>query len=197
MTANGLDPTTLAGLLLVVTLVASIARTIRLPYEVAPELASLGLAFVPGVPGVTHTYQAILTVFLPVLLFHSAYSFTAVPAHRSRRGRGSGRAGHRRRQQTDRTAARHAGGGGSQPRTGSLGNRARLGRPLPLGWTSVIAWAGLRGAVSLAAALSLPANVADRDLMLTVTSALVLFTLLVQGLTMAPLLRRLGLAGSE
>jgi CPA1 family monovalent cation:H+ antiporter len=74
---------------------------------------------------------------------------------------------------------------------------ARLGTPLPPGWTLVLAWAGLRGAVSLAAALSLPVGLADHDLLLTVTFALVLFTLLVQGLSIAPLLRHLGIVENE
>ncbi|MGH2386791.1 MAG: cation:proton antiporter [Chloroflexota bacterium] len=67
------------------------------------------------------------------------------------------------------------------------------GRPLPAGWAPVLAWAGLRGAVSLAAVLSLPAHLADRDLLLTLTFGVVLFTVLAQGLTIGPLLHRLGL----
>ena len=71
---------------------------------------------------------------------------------------------------------------------------ALAGRPLPAGWALVLVWAGLRGAVSLAAVLSLPANLADRDVLLTLTFGVVLFTILAQGLTIAPLLRRLGVA---
>jgi CPA1 family monovalent cation:H+ antiporter len=70
---------------------------------------------------------------------------------------------------------------------------ALFGQPLPAGWGPVLVWAGLRGAVSLAAALSLPAGLADRDLLLVLTFGVVLFTLLTQGLTIAPLLRRFGL----
>lgn len=66
-------------------------------------------------------------------------------------------------------------------------------RPLPRGWTPVLVWAGLRGAVSLAAALSLPPRLADRDLLVLLTFGTVLFTLLAQGLTIAPLLGWLGL----
>jgi CPA1 family monovalent cation:H+ antiporter len=399
MTASGLDPTTLVGLLVVVTLVASIARAIRVPYEVALVIAGLGLAFVPGAPRITITHQVILTVFLPVLLFHGAYnlplaelrtsirlvSFLALPGVLATAGLVGlslhvlaglswatavllgtivsatdpvsvlavfGGLGAPRRLTTivsgesllnDGTAlvlfaiALDAAKGGQVSLIGSggqllsviggslvlgaavgllgaralhpvddplletsmtlimayggylladklslsgpletvaagillstrgekvmspttrlqasatwefldflansllfllmglavravalapgshLGSRlvgplfvtlaaviltrvlvvwatervmARLGWPLPDGWTAVLAWAGLRGAVALAAALSLPANLADRDLLLTVTSALVLFTLLAQGLTMAPLLRHLGL----
>src|SRR5262249_45225807 len=52
-------------------------------------------------------------------------------------------------------------------------------------------WAGLRGAVSLAVVLSLPIDLPMRPLLLNLTFGVVLFTLLVQGLTMEPLLRRL------
>ena len=69
-----------------------------------------------------------------------------------------------------------------------------LGRPLPASWEPVLVWAGLRGAVSLAAALSLPGGLADHDLLVILTFGVVLFTLVAQGLTIGPLLRRLGLA---
>jgi Na+:H+ antiporter len=73
---------------------------------------------------------------------------------------------------------------------------ALAGRPLPPGWVPALVWAGLRGAVSLAAVLSVPANPADRDVLLTLTFGVVLFTILAQGLTIAPLMRRLGLVSS-
>ena len=74
---------------------------------------------------------------------------------------------------------------------------AARGRPLPAGWGPVLVWAGLRGAVSLAAALSLPVGLADHDLLIVLTFGVVLFTLLAQGLTVAPLLRRLGLVETQ
>ncbi|MDB5076446.1 MAG: Na+/H+ antiporter [Chloroflexi bacterium] len=72
-----------------------------------------------------------------------------------------------------------------------------VGQGLPASWRPVLVWAGLRGAVSLAAVLSLPNNVPDRDTILVLTFGVVLFTLLVQGLTMQPLLRRQGLIGED
>jgi monovalent cation:H+ antiporter, CPA1 family len=68
---------------------------------------------------------------------------------------------------------------------------------LRVGWAErhVIFWGGLRGAVALAAALSLPAGFPYRGQLLAMTYGAVLFTLLVQGLTIAPLVRRLGLLG--
>jgi CPA1 family monovalent cation:H+ antiporter len=57
----------------------------------------------------------------------------------------------------------------------------------------VIFWGGLRGAVALAAVLSLPADFPQRAQLLAMTYGVVLFTLLVQGLTMSQVARRLGL----
>ncbi len=58
----------------------------------------------------------------------------------------------------------------------------------------VLTWGGLRGGISVALVLSLPAG-AERDLLVTVTYAVVLFSLVVQGLTVGGLARRL--ANSE
>ena len=44
-------------------------------------------------------------------------------------------------------------------------------------------WAGLRGAVAVAMALSLPADIPQRPLLQEITFGVVLFTLLVQGTT--------------
>jgi CPA1 family monovalent cation:H+ antiporter len=55
----------------------------------------------------------------------------------------------------------------------------------------VISWAGMRGIVSLAAALALPVGFPFRDLILLVAFFVVLGTLVIQGLTLKPLLRRL------
>lgn len=71
------------------------------------------------------------------------------------------------------------------------------GNPFPRGWRTVLTWAGLRGAVALAAALSLPIGLPGRSLLLTLTFLVVLVTLLGQGFTIRPLVRRLGLAPKE
>ncbi len=65
------------------------------------------------------------------------------------------------------------------------------GRPFLLRHGALVFWSGLRGALAIALALSLPADVQQRDLLLRLTAGVVLFTLLAQGLTIAPLLRRL------
>ena len=79
--------------------------------------------------------------------------------------------------------------------TGVIGLLVR--RSLPRAYRHVLFWGGLRGAVSLALALSLPAAFAERELVRTMTFGVLLFTLLVQGTTMQPLLLRLGLIARE
>jgi Na+/H+ antiporter len=75
------------------------------------------------------------------------------------------------------------------------------GRDAPSPWRSstVLAWSGMRGAVSLAAALALPlttdagAPFPDRDLIVFLTFSVILGTLVVQGLTLPGLIRALNL----
>ena len=54
---------------------------------------------------------------------------------------------------------------------------------------SILTWGGLRGGLAVALALALPASAA-RETILTMTYAIVVFSILVQGLTMKPLLRK-------
>ena len=56
----------------------------------------------------------------------------------------------------------------------------------------VLFWGGLRGALALALALGLPPTVPQREEIFTVTFAVVAFSVFVQGLTITPLLRRMG-----
>jgi CPA1 family monovalent cation:H+ antiporter len=56
----------------------------------------------------------------------------------------------------------------------------------------LIGWSGMRGIVSLAAALALPPAFPHRDLIVLAAFSVVLGTLVVQGLTLKPLLRALG-----
>lgn len=69
---------------------------------------------------------------------------------------------------------------------------------LPWRQQAILSWAGSRGVISLAAAFALPRQAGDgtpfpaRDLLLFLTFVVVLATLVGQGLTLAPLLRRLG-----
>jgi Na+/H+ antiporter len=63
--------------------------------------------------------------------------------------------------------------------------------------TFVVGWAGLRGAVSLAAALALPAGFPERNLILLVTFTVILVTLVGQGLTLPYVVRWAGWDGTE
>ncbi|MFI9274889.1 Na+/H+ antiporter [Kitasatospora sp. NPDC052896] len=77
--------------------------------------------------------------------------------------------------------------------------RPTRGRP---SWrvATVVTWAGTRGVMPLAAALSIPLTTSagtplpGRPLVLVLTTAVVVFTLVVQGLSLAPVVNRSGLA---
>ena len=55
----------------------------------------------------------------------------------------------------------------------------------------ILTWGGLRGGISIALALSLNQNIQERDLILTITYAVVIFSILVQGLTVGPFVRKM------
>src|SRR5262249_48815381 len=63
--------------------------------------------------------------------------------------------------------------------------------------STVVSWAGLRGVVSLAAALALPLELDGRDVLLFVTFGVILVTLVGQGLTLPLVIRMLRLGGDD
>lgn len=69
----------------------------------------------------------------------------------------------------------------------------RLTNKVPLAYRHVLFWGGLRGAISLALALSLPIALAERETLRVMTFGVVLFTLLAQGTTMQFFMAWLGL----
>lgn len=69
--------------------------------------------------------------------------------------------------------------------------------PIDLAMQTVLWWGGLRGSVSIALALSVPQAIPARDEIVTIVFGTVLFTLLIQGLTMKPLLQWLNLLGNQ
>jgi CPA1 family monovalent cation:H+ antiporter len=56
----------------------------------------------------------------------------------------------------------------------------------------ILFWGGLRGALALALALGLPTEMAEREAIITVAFAVVAFSIFVQGISIKPLMRRLG-----
>jgi monovalent cation:H+ antiporter, CPA1 family len=68
---------------------------------------------------------------------------------------------------------------------------ARTREQMPRTWLPVLTWGGLRGALSLVLALSLPADAGNTALIVAMTAGTVLLSLVVQGATMPLLLRRL------
>ncbi len=69
----------------------------------------------------------------------------------------------------------------------------RLGQPFPMAWKHILFWGGLRGSLSIALVLSLPVKLPGRPLLVMMTFGAVMFSLLVQGLTISPLLKWLRL----
>ena len=67
--------------------------------------------------------------------------------------------------------------------------RERVPAAVPI----VLGWAGMRGVVTLMAALALPLNFPGRDTILFASFIVILFTVLVQGTTLAPLILAMGL----
>jgi CPA1 family monovalent cation:H+ antiporter len=61
----------------------------------------------------------------------------------------------------------------------------------------VVGWSGMRGAISLAAALALSEQIEQRELLIFVTVGVIAVTLVGQGLTLGPLMRRLGIEGER
>ena len=79
-----------------------------------------------------------------------------------------------------------------------LSRRIRENDPAPR-WTFpvVVGWAGMRGVVSLAAAFALATDFPQRNLILFITFVVVFGTLVLQGLTLPWIIRRLGVVGRE
>ncbi|MCS1351828.1 sodium:proton antiporter [Mechercharimyces sp. CAU 1602] len=64
-------------------------------------------------------------------------------------------------------------------------------------WKHIVNWGGLRGSLSIALALSLPTDFAGREDLLVLSFSVVLFSLIIQGMTVGPLARLLQLKNTK
>ncbi|RXZ88388.1 sodium:proton antiporter [Agromyces atrinae] len=85
--------------------------------------------------------------------------------------------------------------GAHDPRVGRMRADIDYFESSPLTWkhNTIIVWAGMRGAVTLAAAQTLPRDTPDRDLLVFIAFLVAAGSLLLQGLTLPVLARLLGL----
>lgn len=68
---------------------------------------------------------------------------------------------------------------------------------MPWSWPALLSWGGLRGALSMVLVLGLPEDLPLREQLVAMTFGAVLLSIVLQGMTVAPLLRRLGLSREE
>lgn len=66
---------------------------------------------------------------------------------------------------------------------------------IPWPWAAVLTWGGLKGGLSMVLVLGIPVDFPHRSLLVNMTFGVVVLSILVQGLTMAPLMRKLGIVG--
>jgi Na+:H+ antiporter len=64
---------------------------------------------------------------------------------------------------------------------------------IPWSWSVILTWGGLRGALPMVLALSLPMSFPHRDLLVTMTFGVVIISILLHGLTAHPFLKWLGI----
>ena len=68
-----------------------------------------------------------------------------------------------------------------------------ISRPLPGVWRNVLVWGGLRGSLSMVLILGLPVDFPGRSFLINLVFGVVSVSLFLQGLTMGPMMKRLGL----
>ncbi len=73
----------------------------------------------------------------------------------------------------------------------------KVGRHLSLSWQTIIVWSGIYGSLSMVLALALPESIAERELLLALTFGVVLFSIVVQGMTLKPLINFLKLGSKQ
>jgi CPA1 family monovalent cation:H+ antiporter len=68
-------------------------------------------------------------------------------------------------------------------------------RPVPFNWLHLMWWGNIKGSLTMVLALSLPESVPNREGLLTITFGVVLLSLVLQGLTLGPVVRALRITG--
>lgn len=68
---------------------------------------------------------------------------------------------------------------------------------MPWSWAGILAWGGLRGGLSMVLVLSLVSDFPHREFLITVTFGVVLLSILAQGLSIGPALKKLGIIGER
>ncbi|MEO8578575.1 MAG: cation:proton antiporter, partial [Gemmatimonadales bacterium] len=74
---------------------------------------------------------------------------------------------------------------------------SRTDERIPFTWGLALTWSGLRGALSMVLALALSPQFPGRDLLVAMTFGVVIASILIQGLSMPVMLKRLGIVNSE
>lgn len=74
-----------------------------------------------------------------------------------------------------------------------LGLLSKMGQPMTIKSATAVWWGGLRGSLSMVLVLSIPDSIAGKDALIAMTFGVVVLSVLVQGSTMGPLVRSLGL----
>jgi CPA1 family monovalent cation:H+ antiporter len=74
---------------------------------------------------------------------------------------------------------------------------AKTKRALSWKWSAVVVWGGVRGALSMVLALSLPDSFPHRETIVVLTTGVVMSSLVLQGLSMSRFVKRLGLESTE
>lgn len=81
---------------------------------------------------------------------------------------------------------------------GSVSSLLRRSRErIPPGWAAVLCWGGIRGGLSMVLVLALPPAFPHRQFLVNAVFGVVVLSILLQGTTMAPLLKRLGIVSTH
>src|SRR5919206_498992 len=195
----------IAGLLVAVAGLSTLARFLSVPYPIVLVVGGALLGFTPGLPEVGLDPEVVLVVFLPPLLYGSSIYANFGDLRANLRALTLSTVGLVLATMCAVAWAAHALIPGL-PWEGAFVLGAIVRRPAQRArrvgarWRLVMAWSGMRGAVSLAVALALPLTThagggfPERDLIVFLTFAVIFFTLVVQGLSLPALIRRLGVS---